>query len=224
MHVIQICDKTSELASVEDSAKKKPGPKSRTRIRTGGKIKAKSQIPNLRIEEEVDDPGAIEDNEELDIPVCVKQELVSKENVINPKLKSKPRKKKSKDVATDEYTCFNPTFKIKPGTKMVAKTKAKTKINLAISVPVPEIKLTFNLDDLGFVAQEINLQDLSAAVKPQIDKKRKDRSKDFPEVKRLKVEKLMREMTGGIDDEEHQDNISSDGSEAPLVMDLDQEL
>ena len=37
-------------------------------------------------------------------------------------------------------------------------------------------------------------------------------------------EDVMKEMIGEIDDEEDQANISSDGSEAPLVMDLDQEL
>jgi len=191
IHVTQISEKISELGGVEKSNKKKPGPKSRT---MGGEMKNKSRILNLRVEG-VDDPDAIEVK-------TGSENIVVKENLMAPKMKGKPRKKKSGDalpsnehVAMDEYTCFNPTFKIKPGTKKVGNGKARTKSksNLAISVPVPEIKLSFNLDDLGFAAQEINLQDLSS-VTPQADKKRKGKSGDFPGVKRVKVETVKKIM------------------------------
>jgi len=79
-------------------------------------------------------------------------------------LKKKGRKRKTDSVdngvqdpnfdSNGEYTCFNPTFKIKPGTKKMSKANTD-------NPSVPEIQLTFNLGD-QFVSQEtIKLNDLS---------------------------------------------------------------
>jgi len=204
----------------------------------------------------------------------------------------------------DEYTCFNPTFKIKPGVKKAEKTSKSGPI-----APVPEIKLTFNLDDLGLSEETIKLQDLSAtnkAVKTPLKKGAENRVKitnqkekklikvvgeekmvndasfkeistnnssqifsipspgscpTFPsflrqvcgeaytllppgmerehkELGRRVVHRLLgqriqegeggqvarddvlKEMIDGIEDDENLNDVSSDGSEAPLVMDL----
>jgi len=79
-------------------------------------------------------------------------------------LKKKGRKRKTDSVdngvqdpnfdSNGEYTCFNPTFKIKPGTKKMSKANTG-------NPSVPEIQLTYNLGD-QFVSQEtIKLNDLS---------------------------------------------------------------
>merc|ERR1719186_1878269 len=103
---------------------------------------------------EADDPteAGVDAKIMLPIAIDVKKELVD-ESIDISKSKCKSSKKKNNDpkssstneeVYTDEYTCFNPTFKIKPGTKKVGKSVEST-----VFVPVPEIKLTFSLDDLG---------------------------------------------------------------------------
>ena len=99
-----------------------------------------------------------------------KQSADTKIGLSTSKLKSKGRKKKSdtvltnlaEDVIAEEYTCFIPTFKIKPGSKRVQSSPV---------VPVPEIKLTFNLNDLGIAQETIKLQDLSSV--PKVKRKRK---------------------------------------------------
>ena len=90
----------------------------------------------------------------------------------NLKLKSKGRKEKfdnaqsylADDGIADEANCINPTFKIKPGTKRVGGKSSP-------AVPVPEIQLTFNFNDLGLAQKSIKLDDLSSVTK--IKKKRK---------------------------------------------------
>jgi len=55
-----------------------------------------------------------------------------------------------------EFICFNPTFKLKAGTKRETKSQSSDKL-------VPEVRLTFNLDDLSVSphgAMEVGLPDI----------------------------------------------------------------
>ena len=82
-------------------------------------------------------------------------------------VKKKGRKRKTESVdsgvrdpnfdSNGEYTCFNPTFKIRPGSKKVTKASI-------VKPAVPEIQLTFNLDDQGVSQETIMLNDLSPVV------------------------------------------------------------
>jgi len=96
-------------------------------------------------------------------------------------VKKNGRKRKIKSVGSGdrdpnfdsngEYTCFNPTFKIRPGSKKV--TKASTG-----KPAVPEIQLTFNLGGDQCVSKEtIKLNDLS----PVVTKTKKKRRGSKPE-------------------------------------------
>jgi len=181
-HVDQI--RKNEFANIKKN-KKKPGPKSKTMLK-GIKAK-KDNVEKFEAEDVADDPNVVGVDAKIMLPIAseVKKELVD-EAADFPKSKRKSRKKNNdpksslinEDVSTDEYTCFNPTFKIKPGTKKVGKGAKST-----VVVPVPEVKLTFNLDDLGvgIAPATIRLQDLSSTTL-QVGRKRKSLSGDFPQV------------------------------------------
>jgi len=189
-HVDQI--RKNEFANIKKN-KKKPGPKSKTMLK-GIKAK-KDNVEKFEAEDVADDPNVVGVDAKIMLPIAseVKKELVD-EAADFPKSKRKSRKKNNdpksslinEDVSTDEYTCFNPTFKIKPGTKKVGKGAKST-----VVVPVPEVKLTFNLDDLGvgIAPATIRLQDLSSTTL-QVGRKRKSLSGDFPQVsKKGKISK-----------------------------------
>jgi len=87
------------------------------------------------------------------------------EESTHEKSKKKGRRKivevAGEEKYTDEYTCFNPTFKIKPGVKKLGRSSRKKTLDPPVAV-VPEIKLTFNLSDIGMTEETIKLDDLSA--------------------------------------------------------------
>eukprot|EP00092_Neocalanus_flemingeri_P015959 GFUD01017276.1.p1 GENE.GFUD01017276.1~~GFUD01017276.1.p1 ORF type:complete len:681 (+),score=187.89 GFUD01017276.1:71-2044(+) len=175
VHVDRINEKVSDIASIK-KIKKKPGPKSRT---TPKVTKAnKSKVTTPEVEEDVDDPAETEFVTQVTLPMAIdiKEEIVD-EFPSDPKSKLKGiNTKTDEDGIKDEYTCFNPKFKIKPGTKKVGKSSKSS-----VLVPVPEIKLTFNLDDLGIAQETIKLKDLSSS-KPSVSRKRKDRPEDLSKV------------------------------------------
>jgi len=95
------------------------------------------------------------------VDVSIKNEKES-----TPEKSKKKGRRKIVEVAgeekyTDEYTCFNPTFKIKPGVRKPGKSLKKKTLDPPVAV-VPEIKLTFNLSDIGMTEETIKLDDLSA--------------------------------------------------------------
>jgi len=95
-------------------------------------------------------------------------------------VKKKGRKRKTESVdsgvqdpnfdSNGEYTCFNPTFKIRPGSKKASKATMD-------KPAVPEIQLTFNLGDQGVSQETIKLNDLS----PVVTKTKKKRRGSMPE-------------------------------------------
>merc|ERR1712025_714911 len=94
-----------------------------------------------------------------------KQDASKLKNEASEEVTSKKDRKRKiveapgEDAYTDEYTCFNPTFKIKPGVK---KLPRKSKKEAAVPpLVVPDIKLTFSLSDLGMTEETIKLNELS---------------------------------------------------------------
>eukprot|EP00092_Neocalanus_flemingeri_P035364 GFUD01038477.1.p1 GENE.GFUD01038477.1~~GFUD01038477.1.p1 ORF type:complete len:683 (+),score=181.32 GFUD01038477.1:65-2050(+) len=184
VHVDQINDKMSELSSFK-KIKKKPGPKSRTTPKVITKAN-KSRVAISEVEEDVDDPAETEFVTQVTLPMTIDiKEGNIDESANGSKSRVEGTVKKMDDPVSrltredstkDEFTCFNPTFKIKPGTKKVGKSSKSS-----VLVPVPEIKLTFNLDDLGIAQETIKLKDLSSS-KPSVSRKRKDPPEELSKV------------------------------------------
>eukprot|EP00092_Neocalanus_flemingeri_P015958 GFUD01017275.1.p1 GENE.GFUD01017275.1~~GFUD01017275.1.p1 ORF type:complete len:690 (+),score=182.48 GFUD01017275.1:56-2071(+) len=186
VHVDQINDKISEISSIK-KIKKKPGPKSKTTPKPKVITKAnKSRVAISEVEEDVDDPAETEFVTQVTLPMAIdiKEENIDEiANVSKSRVEGSVKKMDDpvsrltrEDGTKDEYTCFNPTFKIKPGTKKVGKSSKSS-----VMVPVPEIKLTFNLDDLGISQETIQLKDLSSSA-TKVSRKRKGQSGDLLKV------------------------------------------
>jgi len=150
-------------------------------------------------------------------------------------MKTSKRKGKRKIVEvadeesyTDEYTCFNPTFKIKPGVKKVGKSLLKRSADPSPSLApsIPEIKLTFNLGDLGLTEETVKLQDLSmplVTVDDEDDPKAKGQYNNHVSAikKRKKVKNYENEpKINSIQFEDHRssEEVSSEGSSTTLSL------
>jgi len=163
-----------------------------------------------------------------------KQDASKLKNEASEEVKyKKDRKRKivevpGEDSYTDEYTCFNPTFKIKPGVKKLAKKSKKESADPPLLVP--DIKLTFSLSDLGITEETIKLNELS--VLPFVDPlesqstNKKVASINKPESAscQMKSKDLKTKMTSSLisKDEMKESNsrASSDQLTVPAVLSL----
>ena len=127
---------------------------------------------------------------------------------------------------TDEYTCFNPTFKIRPGVKKLGRSFKKKTLDPPVA-EVPEIKLTFNLSDLGMTEETIKLGELSAIPMGGVDEHSvKSDTVDnkiemlHQEKRKIKVSKVKLPSNPKVEDEmkNHQQDITSQGNPNSLQI------